>query len=94
MSEDLSLDPITRKTKKILPTRKCIHILPKLSIIQTDALKGKSPPHVKQSSSTLPHDPPEAVFASVSSTEDLNFFSLIRGEDGEKWRSARDSCQL
>jgi transposase InsO family protein len=92
MSEDLSLDPITPKTKKILPTRKCKHILSKLSIIQTGSLKGKSPPHVKQSSSTLIlHDPPEAVFASVSSTEDLNFFSLIRGEDGEKWRSARDS---
>ena len=33
---------------------------------------------------------PEAVFTSVTEGDDLNFFSLIKGDDAVKWVQARE----
>jgi hypothetical protein len=96
-----SPDPKTVNMKKLLPTRKCKHLLSKLSIIQTKQIKGKPKvnfPRQKFSSPfyTLQSEPPEAVFTSIGDTENLNSFSLIGGQGGEKWMEARDKeiCSL
>jgi hypothetical protein len=71
-----------------------------LSIIQTKQIKGKPKVDLPRQnllsilSSSI--GTPEAVFTSIGDTETLNYFSLIGGQEGEKWMEARDKeiCSL
>jgi hypothetical protein len=79
----IDTDPKSVTLKKVQPTRKCKHILSKLSDVRTESLKGKTTSNTSNQKSLSPFSspPPESVFTSVSTEEDLNYFSLLKGGD-------------
>lgn len=93
--KNASNGPTSIRMQKIQPTRKCKHILSKLSIVRNKSTKNKTEAcliHQKGPSPqpSLHSHVPEAVFTSVAEGDDLNYFSLIKGDDAVKWVQARD----